>query len=103
MEQLFEAAIVVITLLLFIIWLLKQFLDARRADLESTRRELQELQQAHQREHERLTALTDVTSDGLILLDARACVVFMNDAAETFFGTSLAQGRRLDELAWGYE
>ena len=101
MEQLFEAAIVVITLLLFLVWLLKQFLDARQAELDSARRELLELERTHQYDHERLTALTDVTSDGLILLDPQARVVFMNDAAEAFFGTTVAQGRRLDELVWG--
>ncbi len=102
MERLFEAAIVVITLLLFVIWLLKQFLDARRRELEGTRRELHELEQEQQREHERLTALTDVTSDGLILLDADARVVFMNDAAKSLFGVSDGLGFRLDELSWAF-
>lgn len=103
MERLFEAAIIVITLLLFLIWLLKQFLDARRRELDSTRRELRILEQEQQREHERLTALTDVTSDGLILLDADARVVFMNDAAKSFFGVSDGLGFRLDELSWAYD
>lgn len=103
MERLFEAAIIVITLLLFLIWLLKQFLDARRRELDSTRRELRTLEQEQQREHERLTALTDVTSDGLILLDADARVVFMNDAAKSFFGVSDGLGFRLDELSWAYD
>jgi two-component system, OmpR family, phosphate regulon sensor histidine kinase PhoR len=103
MESLFEASLAVIALVLFLLWRLKQSLDARQAELESTRRALRELQQAHQHEQARLTALTDVASDGLILLDADARVVLMNDAAETFFGAPSGAGRRLDELAWGYE
>lgn len=103
MEALFDAAIVVITLLLFVIWLMKQFLDARGRDAASTRRELAELQQEHKREHERLTGLTDVTSDSLILLDAGGRVVFMNDGAISLFGVSDGVGFRLDELSWAYD
>ena len=81
MERLFEASIAVIALLLLLIWLLKRFHDARRRELESTDRELSELRRETRREHDRLTALMDITSDGLILLDANARVVFMNDGA----------------------
>jgi two-component system phosphate regulon sensor histidine kinase PhoR len=103
MEGLFDAAIVAITLLLFVIWLLKQFLDSRGRELASTRRELAELQEEHRREHERLTGLTDVTSDSLILLDADGRVVFMNDGAKSLFGVSDGIGFRLDELSWAYD
>ncbi len=103
MESLFYAAIVVIALLLFVIWLLKRFLDARRRELESTARKLRDLEQEQQREHEQLTALTDVTSDGLILLDADTRVVFMNDAAKSLFRVSDGLGFRLDELSWAYD
>jgi two-component system, OmpR family, phosphate regulon sensor histidine kinase PhoR len=103
MEQLFEAAIIVITFLLAILWFMKYLLDAQRADLESIRRELRELEQEHAREHERLAALMGITSDGLILLDANAHVVFMNEAAKLLFGVHDGLGFRLDELGWGYE
>lgn len=100
MEGLFDASIVVITLLLFLIWIIKQFYDARGRELESTRRELQELQKETRLEHERLTALMDVTSDGLILLDSNSRVVFMNDGAKSLFGVADGRDFRLDELSW---
>lgn len=103
METLFEASIVVITLLLSFIWLMKQFLDSRARELESTRRELGELTQAARSEHERLTALTDITSDGLILLDPDSTVIFMNDSAKSLFGVRDGLGLRLDELSWARE
>lgn len=100
MEGLFDASIVVITLLLFLIWIFKQYYDIRGRELESTRRELAELQRETRREHERLTALMDVTSDGLILLDSNSRVVFMNDGAKSLFGISDGRDFRLDELSW---
>ncbi len=103
MEQLFEAALVVITLLLFVIWLLKQFLDTRTTELETTRRELRELRQEHAKQWEHLTALTNVTSDGLILLDDETRVVYLNDAARAILGVYEAPGRPLREAPWGYD
>lgn len=100
MEGLFDASIVVITLLLFLIWIIKQFYDARGRELESTRRELSGVQQQSRRDHDRLTALMDVTSDGLILLDMNSRVVFMNDGAKSLFGVSDGRDFRLDELSW---
>ena len=103
MEPLFQAAIVVIILLLTAILVLKYILDARRAELMDTRRELQALQQEHARAYERFTALMSVTSDSLIILDANSRVVFLNAAAQTLFGVDEGRGLRLDELGWAYE
>lgn len=103
MDGPFEAAVVVIALLLVVVWLLKRFYDERQRDLERTRRELSELRQETQSEQGRLTALMDITSDGLILLDANARVVFMNDGAKSLLGVSNGLGSRLDELSWAYD
>ncbi len=103
MEQLFEASIVVITALLALMWVLKQFLDRRTAELESTRRELRAEQAARAADREQLSALTDITSDDLILLDQNSQVVFMNDAAKGLFGVREGIGMRLNELSWAYE
>ncbi len=103
MEQLFEAAIIVITFLLAMLWLMKVLLDSRRAELEGTRRELRTLEEEHEREHERLAALMGITSDGLVLLNANAQVVFMNDAAKSLFGVQDGLAFRLDELGWAHE
>ncbi len=103
MEQLFEASIVAITLLLFVIWLLKQLLDTRRSELESVRREMQQVHEELARDHEQLSALTDITSDALILLDKNAQVVFLNDAAKTLFSVREGVGLRIDELSWARE
>lgn len=103
MEQLLNIGIVVITILLAILWLLKYLLDRRAEELASSRRELEQLRQEHAREHERFTALMGITSDGLVLLDANARVVFMNDSARALFGVNEGIRFRLDELSWAYE
>jgi two-component system, OmpR family, phosphate regulon sensor histidine kinase PhoR len=103
MEVWFEAALAVIALLAFAIWLLKRLHDTRRRQLEDTRRELSELKQETRRERERLTALTDIASDGLILLDANARVVFMNDGAKSLLGIGDGLGLGLAELSWAFE
>ncbi len=103
MEQLFEASLVVITFLLFVLWLLKQFLDTRRAELETTRRELEQLRQAYETQWARMTALTNVTSDGLILLDADTRVMYLNEAARSLLGVYESPGRSLRESPWAFE
>lgn len=103
MEQLFEAAIVVVTLLLALAWLLKYLLDRRGEQLASVQREWEHLRQEHAREHERFSALMGITSDGLVLLDGNARVVFLNDSARSLFGVQEGVGFRLDELSWAYE
>lgn len=103
METLFEASIVVITLLLALLWFLKVLLDSRNVQIQTVQRELRELEQEHRREHERLSALMGITSDGLILLDANALVMFLNDSAKALFGVRDGKGFRLDELSWAYE
>ncbi len=103
MERLLEIAIIIIAALLFVIWLMKQLLDARRYQLESTLRELHELTLEYETQRERLTALTNVTSDALILVDSNARVVFMNDPAKSLLGALDGIGRSLNEIARGYE
>ncbi len=103
MEQLFDASIVVITFLLALAWFLKYLFDRRGEQLEGVQRELEQLRQEHAREHERLAALMGITSDGLVLLDANARVVFLNDSARALFGVHDGLGFRLDELSWAYE
>ncbi len=103
MEQLFEASIVVITLLLAIIWVMKQFLDRRTGELQDIRHEMEAQAQEHQREHLSLSALIHVTSDALILLDTEGRVTFMNDVARSLFGAHEESGIWLYTLKWGYE
>ncbi len=103
METLFEVSIVVITLLLAILYFVKQILNARDNEIKTLSREMEELRQEHARDHAELTALTGVTSDGLILLDENRRATFMNDAALAFLGAVDWRGRPIEELAWGYE
>ncbi len=100
MEQLFEASIVVITLLLAVLWFAKFLLDARNVELASVRRELEALRTDYQRQNERLSALMGVTSDALILLGPDDHVAFLSQAARVLFGVREGLGLRLDELGW---
>lgn len=100
MEQLFEAAIVVVTLLLAVIGVGKYLYDARRAELDGVRRELQALNADYTRQNERLGALMGVTSDALLLLGADERIAFMNQSARALFGVREGVGLRLDELGW---
>ncbi len=100
MEQLFEAALVVITLLLFLLWLLKQFLDARTREIQALRLEQSAQAREEQRMQERLGVLTGATTDALVLLDSSLHITFMNQPARALFGLEEAVGFRLDELSF---
>ncbi len=103
MQQLFEASIVVITLLLAALWFAKYLLDTRNVELASVRRELEALRSDYQRQNERLSALMGVTSDALILLGPDDHVAFLSQAARSLFGVQEGLGLRLDELGWASE
>lgn len=103
MQQLFEASIVVITILLALLLVAKYILDSRNEDLASARRELLALQTEYTRQNERLSALMGVTSDALILLGADEHVAFLSQAARSLFGVQEGLGFRLDELGWATE
>lgn len=50
-----------------------------------------------------LAAMSRATSDGLVLLNKHAHVVFMNDSARGLLATESGVGKPLKEIAWGYE
>ncbi len=100
MENLIALAAIAIAVILSVLF--KRRWNERQRLLEQTTRELADLRAEHKSLSEQLHTLAQVASDGLVLLDARTQVVFMNDAAKALLNISNGVGRSLEQIAWGF-
>lgn len=64
-------------------------------------RDAQEQELVTQRQ--RLNALSQASSEGLILLNKSGRVILMSDSARSFLAAENGVGKRLSEIAWGYD
>ncbi len=103
MEILLAAAILIIVVLFFALWRLKQRAEAQalkraelNARLETAAREYAALEQ------ERL-ALTRAISEGLVRVDANGNLVYANDIARALLGLDEMAKGSIRHLAWGFD
>lgn len=102
-EYFLAAAILFIVALLFVLWQSR----ARAGRLQQRAYKLEEQVRAMALERAELgskvTALAQVTLDGIIQTDANSYVVYMNDTARALLSVSGDIERPLSQLAWGYD
>ncbi|MCC7162202.1 MAG: PAS domain-containing sensor histidine kinase [Anaerolineae bacterium] len=103
MQILFGAAILVIVVLAFFAWRLKQHADeieyaASRLELRCSALELERAAL-----DQKLSAFTQVTSDGIVQVDAADTVVYMNATARALLESADEVNRPLGQLTWGYD
>lgn len=103
MNLVLGAAIVIIVALLFIVWRMQQRLDhfEREAAASSSRLVVVESERALLDAN--LTALSRVTTDGVIQVDARGRITHINDTACSLLGITDALDKPLREVTWGYD
>lgn len=90
-------------LLLAVVWRYKHALDVQAAQSATSKSEIAALGAAQRELEARLTALTSVTTDGLIQVDGDGIVVFMNDTSRSLLNVPNGVGFPLSQVAWGYD
>lgn len=89
--------------LLALVWRLQKSIGAQAAEIASNKNEIASLGSAQREQDSRLTAMTGVTTDGLIQVDGEGIVVFMNDTSRSLLNVSNGVGFPLSQVAWGYD
>ncbi len=89
-----------IALLLIALWRTRAGLAQRSIELAAAKREGG---QESAKQQEWMGALANTTSLGLVMADSHGRVTFMNSAAHTLFAVEDGIGKRLCEIAWGFD
>ncbi len=100
MEIALAAALAIVVLLLIAFARTRGSLTQRERELETALRE-RRLELATQQEW--MDVLTETTSVGLVMLDSRGRITFMNRAAHGLLSIEEGTGRLLGEIAWALD
>lgn len=103
MELWLGAAILVIVALLFVMWRIKTSADQQQRTASGDEARLAALEQERAALDEKLTAFTRVTTDGIVQVDMKGYVTYVNDTARTLLNVTNGIDRALSEVAWGYD
>lgn len=103
MELLLGAAILVIVALLFIVWRIKTSAEGQASANQNHAARVLALEQERAALDEKLLAFTRVTTDGIVQVNGKGYVTFVNDTARDLLGTVNGTARPLGEVAWGYD
>ena len=102
MELVLEA-VILLALSGFVVWLLKHQLDLARTRVRQSQRELNRSSEELKRLRGQCSAITQNLAEGVLLIDARQRVLFLNEAARGLLKVPDAIGRELGEIAWGWD
>ena len=100
MESILTLAVAITLVALLVALWSQRNKSLRLYDLERIRLEQERELNAYRR---RLGALSQATSDGLVLVNKNAQVVLMNNASRALLGVEDGLGKPLREIAWGYD
>ncbi len=103
MDWVLNTALVVILVLAFVLWFFKARLDKARFQISEIERARHHAQDELARLSSQWNAVTENVAEGVILVDANARILFMNDAAKGFLNTPEGFGRDLNQLAHGWD
>jgi two-component system phosphate regulon sensor histidine kinase PhoR len=103
LQLILGAAIIVIVALLFLLWRMKKRADAEADSAWRHESRLSNAERERSVLDEKLTALTRVTSEGIVQVDAEGYVTYMNDTARALLEVTDGPDRPLIQLAWGYD
>jgi two-component system phosphate regulon sensor histidine kinase PhoR len=96
-------AIILLALSGFVVWLLKRQLDLARSRVRQSQREVNRAGEELKRQRAQCAAITQNLAEGVLLVDARQRVIFLNKAAQELLKVQDGIGRELGEIAWGWD
>lgn len=96
-------ALVLLAPAAFVVWLLKRQLDLTQARMRRSQRELNRASGELKRQQAQCSAITQNLEEGVLLLDARQRVIFLNEAARGLLKVQDGIGREVGEIAWGWD
>lgn len=97
------AFVVVVGVLLVLVGVFKRRADRAQARWQHAEQDFQKVHAELQRLTAQWHAVTRHISEGIVLLDARGRIVFLNARAETFLNTRSPVGQSFEQLAWGWQ